>query len=302
VDGRSTDDTQRVVKGFIKDHPDVNVRLLDNPGILSSHARNIGVREARGELIGVIDGHVVIPSNQLFSSMDRLAKENNALCLARPAPLGVPGLDTGKAYWIAVARKSWLGHSRNSFIYSNYEGFVDPMSSGFAYHKSVFNRVGYFDESFDAAEDVEFHFRLKKAGIMAYTSPSLLIYSFPRESFKALFRQQVRYGEGRARLIKKHPDAFTKEVVIPPAVFLFFLATPVGVLSLWLLPTAAPVYLVIFCLYWAILLSTGFYEALRRGRLFSGVLVAIGIWTAHMGLGWGFLKKIMRARLTSEGK
>ena len=43
------------------------------------------------------------------------------------------------------------------------------MSSGFAYDREVFDRVGYFDETFDAAEDVEFHHRLKGAGIEAYT-------------------------------------------------------------------------------------------------------------------------------------
>jgi len=125
------------------------------------------------------------------------------------------------AYWIAIGRKSKIGHSKDSFIYSDFEGFVNPVSSGFAYDRSVFETVGYFDEGFDAAEDVEFHFRLKQAGIDAFTSPDLLIYSYPRFSLKALFRQQTRYGEGRARFVKKHTEGFTKETPIPALIFLF---------------------------------------------------------------------------------
>lgn len=293
VDGMSTDSTRSVVETFIQKHPDIDIYLLDNPGYLSSRARNIGVREARGQLIGVIDGHVHIPNNQLFTNMERLIKENRALCLARPAPLDVPGLTDGKAYWIAVARKTWLGHSRNSFIYSDFEGFVDPVSSGFAYDKRVFNMVGYFDESFDAAEDVEFHYRLKKAGILALTSPDFLIYSYPRESFAALFRQQVRYGEGRARFVRKHVEGFTKETLIPAGIFLLCILCPISFLGLTSLPQISIPFLIIICLYFIILLSTGFFEAKKRGSLLPGFFVALGVWITHMGLGWGFLKTII---------
>jgi glycosyltransferase involved in cell wall biosynthesis len=293
VDGRSTDRTREVVEGIIGQYPEVAIRLLDNPGILSSCARNIGIRGARGKLICVIDGHVSIPDRLLFRNMERLKDANSALCLSRPAPLDVPGLTGGKPYWIAIARKSWLGHSTKSFIYSEFAGFVDPMSAGFAYDRTVFDKVGYFDESFDAAEDVEFHFRLKQAGILSYTAPDLLIYSFPRESLAALLRQQIRYGEGRARLVKKHPDAFTKETLVPVGIFLVSILTPLA-LVLWpLLASPASGILILFFLYASTLLITGFVEAAKRGRLFPAVYVALAIWTTHFGLGYGFLRELL---------
>jgi succinoglycan biosynthesis protein ExoA len=293
VDGQSTDNTRYEVDKFIAQHQDMNVRLLDNPGCLSSRARNIGVRESKGRLIAVIDGHVYIPNGHLFKNMERLKERNNALCLARPAPLDVPGLEDGIPFWIAVARKSWLGHSRNSYIYSHFEGFVDPMSSGFAYDRSVFERVGYFDESFDAAEDVEFHFRLKQVGIMAYTSPDLLIYSYPRESLSSLFHQQVRYGAGRARLVKKHLEALTKETPIPAAIFVFWAVLPLVVLVTLRFPSIGIAYVVLMAIYWLILLTTGVGEALVRRAFVSGFLVAAAIWMTHMGLGWGFLRIVL---------
>jgi glycosyltransferase involved in cell wall biosynthesis len=294
VDGRSTDQTRKAVKEFIKNHPGSNIRLLDNPGRLSSRGRNIGVQNAMGRLIGVIDGHVYIPDNSLFKNMERIKEDNNALCLSRPAPLDVPGLKEGIPYWIAVARKTWLGHSRSSYIYRENKGFVDPVSSGFAYDKKVFNIVGYFDESFDAAEDVEFHYRLKKVGILAFTSPDFLIYSYPRESFMALFRQQVRYGEGRARFVRKHSEGFTKETPIPAGIFLFFFFAPLTLSSFWWLPLIGFCYATVSCLYLLILLLAGFSETMKKKRFLPGILVAFGIWITHMGLGWGFLKRIFR--------
>lgn len=295
VDGRSEDKTREIVQEFIDRHSDVNIRLLDNPGKLSSRARNVGIREAKGVVIAVIDGHVHIPSWSLLMDMERARRELGALCLSRPAPLDAPGV-SGAAYWIAVARKSWLGHSRASYIYSDHEGFVDPMSSGFAYDRSVFERVGFFDETFDAAEDVEFHFRLRKAGIQAYTTPRFLIYSYPRESIRALFRQQVRYGEGRARFVHKHPEGFTVETAIPVALLLFLAGLPLVIAGRQILGHLASLYTFGVLLYAVTLLTTGMREAVSRGRFLIGVYVAAAIGATHIGLGWGFMQTWLALR------
>ncbi len=293
VDGHSTDKTCDIVKDFILNHNDAQIYLHDNPGLLSSRARNIGAKKARGKLIAVIDGHVHIPNNKLFSNMEKLKEKTGAMCLSRPAPLDVPGIsENSTAYWIAASRKSWIGHSRNSFIYSDFEGFIDPMSSGFAYDSSVFQTIGNFDENFDAAEDVEFHFRLKDAGIEAYTSPEFLIYSYPRESIKSLFIQQLRYGFGRGRLVWKHRKAFTKETMIPSLLFIFFVSSPLFAITFTKILFLSIPYILFFSLYWLILLGTGLFVSLKKKKIFPGILIALSIWVTHMGLGWGFIKAI----------
>jgi succinoglycan biosynthesis protein ExoA len=300
VDGRSEDKTTEVVMEYIQNHRTVNICLLHNPGRLSSRARNIGIRNAKGQLIAVVDGHVYIPNDQLFTSMEHLKEENHALCLARPAPLDVPGLKEGTAYWIAVARKTWLGHSRHSYIYSKYEGFLNPISSGFAYDRTVFGRVGHFDESFDAAEDVEFHFRLQQAGILAYSSHRFLIYSYPRNSLISLFRQQVRYGVGRARLVRKHIKGFTLETPIPSLILLFLLALPMALLSVTRGYFISILHLSLTLAYILILLSAGVNEALTCKKPMPVVSIALAVLVTHVGLGWGFLKTML-SPTTDEG-
>lgn len=293
VDGQSIDSTREVVSGFMEAHPDLNIHLLENPGLLSSRARNIGIKAAQGQLVAVIDGHVYIPNDKLFATMERAATENKALCLSRPAPLDVPTIKGGLPFWIAMARKTWLGHSSRSYIYKEFTGFVDPVSAGFAYDRSVFDKVGYFDENFDAAEDVEFHYRLKKAGILSYIEPGLLIYSFPRNSFNDLYRQQVRYGEGRARLMRKHPDAFTKETLVPIGIFLATLFLPLAAFFASSYPLLAAMVWLPMGLYLGIVLATALKQSMALKRIFPGFLIFSAIWLTHYGLGWGFTKRVL---------
>jgi glycosyltransferase involved in cell wall biosynthesis len=290
VDGYSTDNTIEVVEKFKASNPDINISIHNNLGILSSVARNIGVRNAKGKMIAVIDGHVFIPDDQLFYHIENFTERENALCLSRPAPLDVPEIKEGVPYWIAVARKSRLGHSQDSYIYSDHEGFINPVSSGFAYDRSVFARVGYFDETFDAAEDVEFHFRLYDEGIEAFTSPKLMIYSYPRESLRALFKQQVRYGEGRARFVLKHPAGFTKETVIPTLILIMFIGLPLNLIIYPFLPVISLVYISVLAIYCGLLSINAFIEVAKRRTFFPGFIIIAAVGITHLGVGWGFLR------------
>ena len=287
VDGRSTDDTVEVVERVMRANPGVNITLLDNPRRWSSVARNIGAKHASGKIVAVVDGHVNIPGRELFSSIERAREEKGALCLARPAPLDRSITPESKGYWIALARKNRLGHSGASYIYSDFEGMVDPLSSGFAYDRELFEQVGYFDESFDAAEDVEFHQRLKAAGVMAYTSPSLSIPYFPRESLHGLFRQMWRYGLGRFRLCRKFPAALSPETLVPPA---FLLGLVFWIASLLLAPgsTVAVALSLIYLLYFGIVGYEAFREVGERARG-KTLFVMTALFVIHAGLGAGFL-------------
>ena len=290
IDGYSDDRTPEIVNDFIKAHPDIHIYTHMNPGRLSSSARNIGARQAKGKMIAVIDGHVFIPDNQLFQNIENLAETHAARCLGMPSPLDVPDIKEGMPYWIALARKSKLGHSQDSYIYKEYEGFVNPTSNAFVYAKSLFGDIGYFDEQFDAAEDVEYNYRLHQNGIQAYTSPKFLIYHYPRESLKGLFRQMMRYGEGRARFIRKHPEGFTKETVIPSLILGMFLGLPLALLIYPWLPLLTVLYLGVVLLYSGLLLLNGLHTALKYKIFFPAFIIAAAVWVTHMGFGRGFLK------------
>jgi succinoglycan biosynthesis protein ExoA len=194
VDGQSTDGTAEVVEGYGRakreilrcaqndgdpDEESPRVLLLSNLGRLSSSGRNVGVRHSRGELVLFVDGHCRIPNRSLFSDSVRIMQETGAECLCRPQPLTSP-TNAWFQEVVAHARATLIGHGRDSTIYAiDREGFVDPTSSGAAYRRSVFERVGLYDERFDACEDVEFNHRVYRAGIPSYLSSRLAVVYQP---------------------------------------------------------------------------------------------------------------------------
>src|SRR5262249_23029992 len=160
-------------------------------------------------------GHCYIPGRHLLYDTARLMQEQSAHALARPQPLRAPWNNDFQDV-VATVRESALGHGRDSTIYSmTYSGPVDPTSSGATYRRSLFNEIGYYDEQFDACEDVEFNHRVKAAGKSCTIDPTLAIYYVPRASLRGLFRQLSRYGVGRARLHQKHPQAASVSQLAP---------------------------------------------------------------------------------------
>ena len=72
------------------------------------------------------------------------------------------------------------------------------------------------DESFDACEDGDFNIRVEKAGLRTYMSPSIAIKYYPRENLSSLYSQMLRYGQGRFKLLQKHPQTISINGLILP--------------------------------------------------------------------------------------
>ncbi len=291
-DGLSEDGTVGIVREYARRHP--QVKLLVNEKKLSSAGRNLGFRKGRGDFFLVVDGHCHIEGKQLFRNTVRCFLENKADCLGRPQTLDPPGLTTFQKA-VAAARASRLGRSGSSLIYSDFEGYASPVSNGAAYGRNVFVKAGYVDENFDACEDVEFNYRVEKAGLVCFSSPSLRVRYFPRENLRGLFRQMTRYGRGRFRFLKKHPDAFAPETMIP-ALFLAGMILPLLFGSVLLLFGDAPVFLeavfgatvLPYILYAMMIIGGSARIAAATGWRFFPFLPAIFL-AIHAGLGWGFI-------------
>lgn len=287
VDGQSTDDTPGVVQRLQVEHPQIN--LLDNQKRLSSAARNVGIRAARGEYVVIVDGHCELRSLTYLRDLASAFERSGADCLGRPQPLEVASASPVQQA-IALARASRLGHNPGSHIYSDLRGFVKPQSVAVAYRRSVFDRVGLFDETFDACEDVEFNTRIDAAGLSCYFAPELAVNYHPRETLSGLVFQMGRYGRGRARLAFKNPASLTLPAMVP-ALFL------TGLAAAFVLGLAAPLFAAVFCgtalVYSGVVAIVGLWLAVQRGAaglspLFPAVFLAI-----HVGAGWGVLAELV---------
>ena len=308
ADGMSDDRTREIVRDISEQHP--QIKLLDNPKRLSSAGRNVGFKNGKGDYFLVVDGHCYIPDNRLFLNIVECFEKSAADCLGRPQPLDPPGL-TRFQNAVALARGSKLGHGGDSLIYGEFEGYASPVSNGAAYRREVFEKIGYVDESFDACEDLEFNYRVEKAGLKAYTSPKLTIRYYPRENLKGLFRQMVRYGRGRFRFIRKHPEAITLNQLVPVGFVLgliFLFAAGLGALDLvpyslspvpWSLVTR--LLSTVYCIYAVLVLAESLRLAIKNEWKYLSALPMV-FFTVHFGLGYGFVVEALKSALSWKAK
>jgi succinoglycan biosynthesis protein ExoA len=290
VDGRSDDETRAIAERMAAVHP--QVRVLDNPGYISSAARNIGIRQARGSLIVVVDGHCELEGPAYFRDLVEAFERSGADCLGRPQPLDVTGASTLQKA-IAAARSSWLGHHPDSFIYSSVEQFAPAKSVAVAYRRCVFDLVGGFDERFDACEDVELNHRIDRAGLKCLFTPKIRVRYSPRSSVRGLFHQMARYGRGRVRLLRKHPETFSAGGFLTAAWLAGLLAGPLASLA-W--PPLWWAYGGVIALYLAIVLTTSATIAVRHREPRFLAWLPLVFLTVHAGSGWGVLAELLGDR------
>jgi succinoglycan biosynthesis protein ExoA len=290
AEGGSTDRTLDVIADWQADHS--NLRLVANPRRWSSAGRNAAVRAARGDLVVLIDGHCQMDDPNYLNEIAAAFARGGADCVGRPQPLDVRGANRLQRT-IAAARTSRLGHHPDSHVYSDREGLVPPQSVAVAYRRTVFEQVGLFDESFDACEDVELNHRVAQAGLTCFFTPRVAVRYHPRGTLTGLVRQMIRYGRGRVRLLRKHPETFTLAGFLPAA---FLAGLVAGPLLAWWFPLLALVYGGVLGLYALTVAAFSIGLAWRERRwdllpLFPLVFLAI-----HLGAGAGILWETLASR------
>lgn len=281
ADGESTDDTPTIVRALASQHP--NLRLLYNPSRWSSAGRNVAIAAAKGEIVLLIDGHCEIDNRRYLAEVAAAFIRSGADSVGRPQPLDVPGA-TPLQRAIASGRSSWLGHHPASYVWSDYEGLVPPQSVAIAYRRNVFARVGGFDESFDACEDMEFNHRLARAGHTCFFTPRVRVRYHPRDSLPRLFRQMWRYGRGRMRLLRKHPETVSLASLTPAA---FVAGVVLGPLLACVFPSLWAFYFGVLALYLVVVLGTSLTIALRHNEMALTGWLPLVFASVHSGAGVG---------------
>src|SRR5262249_33064608 len=225
VDGMSTDDTRGIVAELARAH--ACIKLLDNPKHVTPSALNIGIREARGEIIIRMDAHSEYPAHYISKCVEQLT-------LTRADVVGGPInsrpiRDTLMANTIALATSHPFGGGNSKFRTSSQAAYVDTVPFG-AYRREVFERVGFFDERLVRNQDNEFSSRIIQSGGKIYLTPELTAFYHNQDTFAGFVRQAFRTGMWNVWTVSLTPEAFQLRHFIP---FFFVSALVVlGILSL----------------------------------------------------------------------
>jgi GT2 family glycosyltransferase len=282
ADGMSTDGTREYLQQMAKQHP--KIHILDNPGRIVSTGLNTAIRGTRGDIIVRMDAHTVYAPDyvrQCLVVMSETGADN----------VGGPMQTIAETFMERGIRAVFhsalaVGGARSHQI--GYEGFVETVIYG-CWKKSVFERIGYFDEELVRNQDDEHNLRLTRAGGKIYQSTRIRSWYHVRGSLKALFRQYMQYGYWRALVIRKHHTPASFRHVVPgtlvaclcllAACGLFWSPALWGAIGLAVLYAAAALAVSLVtaaCTQWALL-----------------PILPIIVWCFHFGYGYGFLRGIL---------
>jgi glycosyltransferase involved in cell wall biosynthesis len=155
VDDGSTDRTEQIAQGC--GH---GIRYLRQPNSGPSAARNRGLKIARGSMIAFLDADDVWPSGKLNFQLPYLINNPSLeIVMGRIQLMRLSGTIEGPVF----------------------EDFGEPCMSvnlgGAVFRRSVFYKVGLFDETMRYSEDVDWFMRAREGGVsIAVIDPVTLFY------------------------------------------------------------------------------------------------------------------------------
>jgi succinoglycan biosynthesis protein ExoA len=238
VDGLSCDGTDVLARNLALDAS--NVRVLVNPRLTAAAALNVGIREARGEVIARLDGHAEAAPDFVRRSVEALAA-TGADAVGGPIETVGDG-PTGRA--IAAAMTSRFGTGGAAFR-TGRGGARDVDTVAFpAWRRDVFERFGLFDERFVRNQDDEFHLRVRRGGGRIAFVPDIRTRYWGRSCLGALARQYFGYGLWKVAVLRKHGRLPTARALAPAALVAGLAASAVVAAATgdarWLLAVAGP--------------------------------------------------------------
>ncbi len=279
ADGHSTDRTRSAIESYTEKHPELAVRVVENPRRFIPAALNRALEAARGEFIVRLDGHSM-PAKDYVERCVRALQEGRGDNVG-----GVWQIRAGGGGWmaqaIAAAASHPLGVGDASYRLGGQAQAVDTVPFG-AFRRELVTRIGMFDETLLTNEDYEFNVRVRQSGGQIWMDPQIQSVYFARSTLQALARQYLRYGYWKAQMLKRYPETIRWRQFLPPA----FVASLIVLLAFapWI-SVARWLLLIELGTYTLILLAAGLHAAIRNHQ--PGLIIGLPLSIATMHITWG---------------
>ena len=281
ADGLSDDGTRDVLRRLVDEHP--GLRMLDNAGRIVSTGLNAAIRTAVGQIIVRADVHTAYAADylrQCVAVLEETGADN----------VGGPWSAVGQGYIgcaIAAVFHSPFGSGGARAHDRRYEGPVDTVYLG-CWRRSLFERIGAFDEELVRNQDDELNLRLRRAGGTIWQSTRIRSWYRPRNSLRHLFQQYSQYGYWKVRVIQKHRQPAAWRHLVPAA----FILVTIALLGASPFSSMARrgVGLVVGA-YFVSTLAASAMTALSTDAKLLPVLPAV-FACCHAGYGYGFLRGV----------
>ena len=286
IDGMSEDGTREIISRFHRCHPELALRILDNPKKIVPTGMNIGLMEAKGQIIVRLDGHTVLRSDYISKSIEILLRTGADCVGGLLTPHGEGWI--GRA--IAVAQNLRFGLGGGLFHRATHETEADTVYMG-VFKKEIFQYVGNFDEKLARNQDIELNGRIRRAGGRIILSPEIRSIYYSRTSLRALWWQNFNNGLWLVPTQQNTPGALSFRHYVP---LLFILGLFGGVMSTLTHSNGWIGLAAIMGSYTVACLGAAIDAAWRYGWQFTFTLPLVFV-TLHFSYGIGSLIGLCRA-------
>lgn len=280
VDGMSEDGTRRILKELMEE--DSRLKVVDNPQRITPCARNIGIQEAKGQYIAIMDAHTVYAPTYIPTCI-KLLEEHSEVCCAGGPIISIGKGVFGRATAAAMSHPLGVGNAKHRF--PNFEGYAEGACFP-VFRKEIFNKVGYFDEELVRNQDDEFNFRVALSGEKVFLSPQAQCTYYVRETATKLFWQFFQYGYYRVLVLRKHRLPISLRHFAP---ILFFTTLVLLFVGAFFLPGQWFFMGGILPFFYVVVLSlAGISVAVKEG-IAVGLRFPIAAFIIHLSYALGFV-------------
>lgn len=216
VDGQSEDATREVIHEFQNMHPELSIKVVANPERSIPKALNLGIAASTGDIIARMDAHAV-PSARYIRRCVEVLNNGNAEVVGMPC-LVQPGASSALAGAIAfaVSHPFGIGDARYRLTDDRIgQEAVDTVAFA-CFRRSLWSRLGGYDESLLTNEDYDFNYRARLQGGRVVLDRSEHCDYFARDTLSKLIAQYRRYGGWKARMVRQHPRSIRVRHFIAP--------------------------------------------------------------------------------------
>lgn len=191
VDGGSRDGTAEILATYTERYP--FIRVASNPARITPVAFNIGIRQARGDLIMLMSAHATLAEGAIAKAVAflRSSGAENVGGRWEVVPRGQRLLDLGIA--AALSHSFGVGNATYRTGMTRVPRWVDTAAYG-CYRRDVFARIGMFNERLVRGQDMELNLRLKRAGGRTLFVPDIVVRYYARSDVRSFVRHSFVNG------------------------------------------------------------------------------------------------------------
>jgi glycosyltransferase involved in cell wall biosynthesis len=212
VDNNSSDDTKLIVKSLMHIHPE-KVRYVVETKQGNAHARNLGIRTAKGDLIAFIDDDVTVEKGWLRQLKEVLdSREDVSFVGGRVLPewSGPSPAWLTPDHWSPLALLDY-GPEELTIAGTNPRGLL---TANIAFRKSVFEEVGTFSphlqrvkDHIGSMEDTEFLLRVCRSGKKGVYLPDMIVRApVDVERLTKAYHRRWHTGHGHFYAVMNDPE------------------------------------------------------------------------------------------------